>query len=42
MSLEPWPPLYKRPELRMRLIRLVIVGTIIVIVAGNLIAELRG
>ena len=42
MSLEPWPPLHKHPEFGMRLIRIMIVGTVIVIVAANLVADLPG
>jgi hypothetical protein len=37
MSLEPWPPLHKRPEFRMRLLRLVIVGAVVVIITLNLL-----
>lgn len=39
MTLEAWPPLHKRLEFRMRPIRLVIVGAVIVPVAANLLTE---
>lgn len=37
MSLEPWPPLHRRPEFRKRLIRMIILGILIVLVITNLV-----
>lgn len=36
MSVEPWPPLHRRPEFRKRLIRVMILGPLLVIIAINL------
>ena len=37
MSLEPWPPLHKRPGFRNRLIRMVVLGIMIALVIINLV-----